>query len=315
LAFVFAAGLMIMGGAVFVGFVLIVVYVGSVLIFSLFVIMMLDLRVESKSNYIIFILIALALGLLLCIDVAVPMYSESAPVDFEFLRVLYSQPNIVIIGYVLYSWYAIPLILCALILLVAMIGTIVLLLDIDPSYMGVAEQSVYSQDIGPQVMVQDFEVMELRAINIRYEDPIPNVGRSPLVGSHVLDIVPNEVKLPLTIEGNYGIVLLPHPQYLDTTKWVRWVFASDPDTRVKYVMELPPTVNGAYGVMTIPCPDCWDRETWVRCMTTRSVVSGTESEMSPFIIEGTYGIVIIPYPFYLDSFKWKNCAWLIEEIG
>jgi NADH:ubiquinone oxidoreductase subunit 6 (subunit J) len=304
---------MITGGAVFVGSVPIVVYVGSVLIFSLSVTMMLDLRVESKSNLDSFLLIMLALGALLSIDVAVSMHSGGVPVDFEFLRVLHSQPNIVVIGYVLYSWYAIPLILCALILLVAMIGTIVLLLSVDPSYVGEVEQSVCSQNISTQVTMQDFEIMELRSINICYEDSVQNVRRLSPVGMHVPDIVPDKEKLALTIEAEFGIVLLPHPRYLDTTKWVLCRISLD-GTKVNMDnMELPPTVNGKDGMMTLLCPGCWDLEMWIQYRTIRISTHEMELEIPPVVEEGRYGTFIVPGVSSSELFEWPEFVGLIKR--
>lgn len=167
-AFVFAAGLMIMGGAVFVGFVLIVVYVGSVLIFFLFVTMMLDLRTESKFNFANFLIIIFVLVVLFIVEIVYLFIIEDTSVGFEFLHNLYSQPNVVVIGYILYTWYAVPLILCAFTLLVAMIGTIVLLLELSPSDRAGLHSFPYSQNIGVQIVTQDFEVMELRAPVIYY---------------------------------------------------------------------------------------------------------------------------------------------------
>jgi NADH:ubiquinone oxidoreductase subunit 6 (subunit J) len=159
---------MIMGGAVSVGSVLIVVYVGSVLISSLFVTMMLDLRAELKFNFVNFSAICFVLMLTLLIDVTSIIVSDTIPTNFEFVRVLYSQPNIVVIGYILYTWYVVPLILCAFIPLVAMMGTIVLLLDFDSLNIGESGRLAYSQNISLQVATHDFAAMELRSPLISY---------------------------------------------------------------------------------------------------------------------------------------------------
>jgi hypothetical protein len=108
------------------------------------------------------------LAALLIVEVIHAFMIEDTSMGFEFLRNLYSQPNIVVIGYILYTWYAIPLVLCALILLVAMVGTIVLLLEFSPLDQSGVYKSSYSQNIGLQVVTQDFEVMELRAPSIYY---------------------------------------------------------------------------------------------------------------------------------------------------
>lgn len=162
--FLVAASLAILGGAVFVGFVSIVVYVGSVLIFSLFVTMMLDIRVESKFNFTLFSLITFIVWLSVSVEIAT-IYANNVPIDFEFLPIIYSQPNIVTIGCVLYTWYSVGLILCAIILFIAMLGTIVLLGDIALSG---SHNATRLQNIGFQIGVQDFASMELQTSSVYY---------------------------------------------------------------------------------------------------------------------------------------------------
>jgi NADH-quinone oxidoreductase subunit J len=167
LAFLSAAFLFILGGATFIGFILIVVYVGAVLIFFLFVTMMLNIRTEVKFNFVLFSCISFVLSILLGVDILGIMYLSNSTLGFDFLNVLNFQSNIVVIGYVLYTWYAVPLILCSFVLLVSMIGAIVLLVDITCTSQGA--YSGHFQDIATQVQSQDFLALELSSTYIYHQ--------------------------------------------------------------------------------------------------------------------------------------------------
>lgn len=169
LAFISAAFLFILAGATFIGFILVVVYIGAVLVFFLFVVMMLNLRSELQFDFTLFYCLCAIVSFLL-INEIVLIYPTSADdieirfIDFNFNRTLDSQPNILVIGYLLYTWYVFPLIICSLILLVAMIGAIVLLVDqskLISAANTVELPRIYSQNISDQVSVQEFEVLKL----------------------------------------------------------------------------------------------------------------------------------------------------------
>lgn len=172
LVFLVVAALAILGGAVFVGFILVVVYVGSVLIFFLFVTMMLDLRVTVRFDFKIFFSIFSLVTMVLAVECLNMFLMEGSfsIVNFQFMSIIFSQPNIVIIGYVLYTWYAFSLILCAFILFIAMIGTIVLLTDVRLASQPIPDGVLaHVQDIGSQVITQDFSSIELRMSAVFYE--------------------------------------------------------------------------------------------------------------------------------------------------
>ena len=128
LAFFNAAGLMLIAGAEFIALLLVIVYVGAVAVLFLFVVMMLNidfasLRSGFTRNLPFGIILALALLSEMLIALmawkAGPGISGAAPPPTP-------QPNIVMLGELLYSRYLFPFELAGLILLVAMIGAIVL---------------------------------------------------------------------------------------------------------------------------------------------------------------------------------------------
>ena len=128
LAFFNAAGLMLIAGAEFIALLLVIVYVGAVAVLFLFVVMMLNvdfasLRSGFTRNLPFGIIIALVLFSEMLIALmawkAGPGISGSAPPPTP-------QPNIVMLGELLYTRYLFPFEIAGLILLVAMIGAIVL---------------------------------------------------------------------------------------------------------------------------------------------------------------------------------------------
>ncbi len=168
LAFIFASFLFILGGATFVGFIIVVVYVGAVLVFFLFVVMMLDLKSELRFNFTLFYYIIFTLCNLLVVEMLLIYFSsETAIYDFAFINTLAPQANVLVIGYILYTWYAIPFILCSLVLLVAMIGAISLLSDNvgfenqQKEFVTQGFEAPKIQDIGEQVRVQEFMTFKL----------------------------------------------------------------------------------------------------------------------------------------------------------
>ncbi len=130
-AFFNAAALLIMIGAEFVGFMLIVVYVGAVAVLFLFVVMMLDVdrdalraAVAPHKKWVIFFAAVFVIEILALVAYHPPQLGAGAmgalvPAQGDNVRAL---------GMVLYTTYA-PLFYAAgMILLLAMIGAIVLTL-------------------------------------------------------------------------------------------------------------------------------------------------------------------------------------------
>lgn len=125
-----AAALMLIAGAEFLSFVLMIVYVGAVAVLFLFVVMMLNLKENNiKATFGPYLYSALAVGLLLLIEICVMTYFfEAHPHAADVL--VSPRPsriqNTMALGQILYTHYAYIFQVGGLILFVAMIGAIVL---------------------------------------------------------------------------------------------------------------------------------------------------------------------------------------------
>nr|YP_010726695.1 NADH dehydrogenase subunit 6 [Cystoclonium purpureum f. stellatum]WDY85182.1 NADH dehydrogenase subunit 6 [Cystoclonium purpureum f. stellatum] len=134
LVFCNVSGLLILLGAEFLSLMLIIVYVGAIAVLFLFVVMMLNIKMDflKISNFSI-----VPLGLLIfCIlfnQFSISIY------DFDLFQIYQKEldwtcwinesknlSNIKVIGLVLYTEYSLLFILCGFILLIAMVGAIVL---------------------------------------------------------------------------------------------------------------------------------------------------------------------------------------------
>jgi NADH-quinone oxidoreductase subunit J len=130
LAFFNAAGLMLLVGAEFLAFLLIIVYVGAVAVLFLFVVMMLDVDFAAmRASFARYWPLGTLLALILLAEIVFALLAwaaggvmpetQVAPIDPEI-------PNIEALGTVLYTRYIFAFLASSIILLVAMVGAIVL---------------------------------------------------------------------------------------------------------------------------------------------------------------------------------------------
>ena len=130
LAFFSAAGLMVLVGAEFFAMLLVIVYVGAVAVLFLFVVMMLDIDFASlRSGFTRNLPFGLLIALVLLAEIVVAVGGRSAGPNIAVHATTAAapvQPNIVALGTLLYGRFLFPFEIAGLILLVAMIGTIVL---------------------------------------------------------------------------------------------------------------------------------------------------------------------------------------------
>jgi len=135
LVFCNVSGLLLLLGAEFLAFLLLIVYVGAIAVLFLFVIMMLNI----KQNYTTKFISNLPLIILLCL-LLIKIFWETVHSNFIFITTedTYwiswiiensSRQNIQVIGNVLYTNFSLLFLSCGLILLVAMIGAIVLTMN------------------------------------------------------------------------------------------------------------------------------------------------------------------------------------------
>lgn len=133
LLFLNTSGLLILLGFNFIPLMLIIVYVGAIAILFLFVIMMLDIlqlkKVESISN-IIPIILCVFINILSQLILYFKEYNIVLNLNDLSTWYLSSNSQVTFISKVLYSFYGYPFIIISLLLLVAMVGAIILVLDL-----------------------------------------------------------------------------------------------------------------------------------------------------------------------------------------
>ena len=128
LAFFSSAAIWVLLEAEFLGVVLVLVYVGAVMVLFLFVIMMLDIHIDTlKEGFIRYlpvgILVAVAVAAEMILVVSSDVFKVNIPAPVPL-----SVDNTKSLGEVLYTEYVFPFEIAAVILVVAIIAAIVLTL-------------------------------------------------------------------------------------------------------------------------------------------------------------------------------------------
>ncbi len=133
LVFFNISGLLLVLGAEFLSFMFLIVYVGAIAVLFLFVVMMLNIKLNLIRIDIISIFPLITLFFSFLIYQFFEMINSNF-IIFEYNKISWiawfiennSLKNIEVIGNVLYTKFSLIFLLCGLILLVAMIGSIVL---------------------------------------------------------------------------------------------------------------------------------------------------------------------------------------------
>ncbi len=140
-------GIMVILGVEFMALLFMIVYVGAIAILFLFVVMMLNIKLEElKDNATRYVPIGFLIGFVFIVEVLLILESEiyfsflPSSLSFSFLN---PPSNISVIGQVLYTDYWVWMIIASFILLVAMIGAIVLTLHHESSH--VRRQDIFGQ--------------------------------------------------------------------------------------------------------------------------------------------------------------------------
>ncbi len=140
------SGIMVILGVEFLALLFMIVYVGAIAILFLFVVMMLNIKLEElKDNATRYVPIGLLIGFVFIIELLLILESE-VPFSFSnFTSWTWINPNsnISSIGLVLYTDYWLWMIVASFILLVAMIGAIVLTLHHESS--NIRRQDIFGQ--------------------------------------------------------------------------------------------------------------------------------------------------------------------------
>jgi NADH-quinone oxidoreductase subunit J len=125
LCFFNAAGLMLLIGAEFLAFILLIVYVGAVAVLFLFVVMMLDVKGEKSALPLKrFLPISLGVGVVLLAQIITVAWFW--PEGQVFASAVVEDENTRVLGRILYTDFIYPFQVSGLVLLTAMIGAIVL---------------------------------------------------------------------------------------------------------------------------------------------------------------------------------------------
>ena len=162
LAFLSSAGLFVLLGAEFVAMLLIIVYVGAVAVLFLFVVMMLDVDfAELKAEMAQYVPVAVLIGIVLLMQLAIVFGSWSYADQAEGLRAAVAPTpaevhNTKALGLLIYDDYILLFQLAGMILLVAMVGAIVLTIR--------HRQDIKRQDILAQMYRDPAKAMELRDV-------------------------------------------------------------------------------------------------------------------------------------------------------
>lgn len=133
LTFLFLAGFYLMLGAEFIAAVHVIVYAGAIMILFLFVIMLLNMKgdtrgfIKSKGKRLFSIILAMVV-LLLIVIMLIPQNSGvvSPSTYSNSNNSILNQPNTQSVGILLYTKYILPFEIASVLLLVAMLGAVVL---------------------------------------------------------------------------------------------------------------------------------------------------------------------------------------------
>ncbi len=126
LAFFSSAATWVLLEAEFLGVVLVLVYVGAVMVLFLFVIMMLDIQIDTlKEGFIRYLPVGVLVAVAVAAEMILVVNSDVFKVDIPAPTPL-SVDNTKALGEVLYTEYVFPFEVAAVILVVAIIAAIVL---------------------------------------------------------------------------------------------------------------------------------------------------------------------------------------------
>lgn len=131
LAFSQAAGVWLILKAEFLGLTLVLVYLGAVMVLFLFVVMMLDVRIDAvRKGFWVHAPLALILGGLVAAELTAVVWTGfvQMPAQAPTVAGVVTQSNTHQLGILLYTEYLYPIQAAAVILLVAMIAAIALTL-------------------------------------------------------------------------------------------------------------------------------------------------------------------------------------------
>ena len=169
-SFVFGAAICVFFEAYFISFLFIIVYVGAIAVLFLFVLMLLDFK--DKVSYFTYAFYNSFIISSVIINISFFLFYKKTSLyifinsdtfslrDFSLLNFFIYQPNVVLLGQTLYTWYFIQFILISLVLFVAMLGAI-LITSSTTQFCKPSSQS-YKQNISDQVKSDSKVLVKLK---------------------------------------------------------------------------------------------------------------------------------------------------------
>jgi NADH-quinone oxidoreductase subunit J len=137
LCFFNSAGIFLILGAEFLAFILVIVYVGAVAVFCLFVVMMLDVEFNSSNSSVItYLPVGMTIGFIILSELILVFFTwkrEYIKPDLSEVVIDNQYTNTETLGLVLYTENILFFQVAGLILLASMIGAIVLTVNHRPS--------------------------------------------------------------------------------------------------------------------------------------------------------------------------------------
>jgi NADH-quinone oxidoreductase subunit J len=165
MCFVTSAAIWLLVEAEFLAVVLVLVYVGAVMVLFLFVVMMLDINVaELRQGFTRFAWLGWVTALAVIVEIAGVIWAKGA-MGVDVSRTATPHPadysNTLELGKILYTQYAYPLELAAMVLLVAIVAAIALTMR--------QRVGLKKQDVDAQVAVKSAD--RLRIVKMDPEKP------------------------------------------------------------------------------------------------------------------------------------------------
>ena len=146
-AYAATSGIMIILGVEFMALLFMIVYVGAIAILFLFVVMMLNIKLEElRDNSSRYVPIGILIGFVFIVEILLILESDitfSLSNDINTFLTILPSTNIQVIGHILYTEYWGLMIIASIILLIAMIGAIVLTLQHESS--NIRRQDIFGQ--------------------------------------------------------------------------------------------------------------------------------------------------------------------------
>ncbi len=135
LVFLNAAGLTFLIEAEFIALIFIIIYVGAIAVLFLFIVMMLEIKIQrSEGDVAQYLPFALLLGVIFFIQIFLSLEEVFASVSIKsdtvaWYSLIDDLTNIEILGQLLYTDFLLCFLLAGILLLIAMIGAIILTLN------------------------------------------------------------------------------------------------------------------------------------------------------------------------------------------